>query len=332
MTNQKGFIGMGWVLVLMLVSGLAGYFLFKQIPSNNKAAVVPTDKEKAYIKTSISPKALPTSQKPSPDGTPTPTRIYKSNDKFASMEDFDAILNKDTFKHDTENVENTPGYLIVSTIYSNDKSKLAITEVSKEIFKYDSLDKLFYTINIKDLKTNKTTLLRKINLEDHFQSELPIFWSTNDKYLVTFNTNLPGIGMGGSDDYSYYKKIDISNGNVTDLAPYGVTTADKRYVLYVENNPSFEQWCTSNWGYPGSNYGQITRKKIEDGTTKVLTNQKYMMIDGQLIINGDTVEYKWKDYYKMQDTPLNLKKSDAEFSNCLELNDNTNHTGTVKIY
>lgn len=205
------------------------------------------------------------------------------------------------------------GFVILNSIYSNNKEEIVYTEMSECITKAENFSSYLedkhvvgqpcsewdYNIFIKDLESGDVRNIysessgKKLSFIPIAEAggcrmvHLPIAWSANDKEIILEKLNPSSCGSEPSSSYSYFT-ISAEGGDVESLATDdALFTTDYDYVIYTENSLESPSFC----GPTDNNNGKIVLKDIEDGSVSTLLeepNSNYHLLK----IEGVTLEYK----------------------------------------
>lgn len=213
-------------------------------------------------------------------------------------EDFPPYVPKNLLKKEYEDeVTVSDGYILVSSILSNDKTKIVYTEITDSIRRSESNWR--YDIYVKDLTTSEVVKLYSdpLKMKDEFSirslfikdakaggcrsAYLPMAWSPNDEKIILSFTNPTTCGSGRGDIYRYYV-MNSGGGEIVKLAgDLAVFDYEYRNVAFVERGENSPKVCN---GVNDNNFSRILYSEIEKENSyeKVLLaeeNAKYNVLN-----------------------------------------------------
>jgi hypothetical protein len=210
----------------------------------------------------------------------------------------------------------TEGYVITTSIISNNGNKVVYSEISDciniaNLYGYDGQPCNWnYHMFVKDLKTNEVNKIYSYpkstsSLQNIQQSIInkaqaggcptvlfPLAWSKNDQKIVLQWGNPTSCGSGGAPKY-LTQSLNPSDGSLEDLSTYNPIFLDSyNKVVFIDESIKSPAECTI---IAQSNQGKIVLKYIETGKTVVLAEEPNSAYSGlHLDEDGTTLHYSIK--------------------------------------
>lgn len=248
------------------------------------------------------------------------TALLDTNKDSLSV-DTDKIKNQiysnlqDKFKINdyTQNIEPGQGYIILSSILSNNKDKVVYLERSTS--NYD------YNVVVMDLKSGEKSVVYfyKAGVSPNSGACIfeyfPVAWSENDKKIIVEWANTTRFGSECVPQYLSYT-IDVKGGDLIDLATKEAIFLDNNLkVAYVDSSKKSPSFCG-----PGGdeNHGSVKIKNIETGEEKTIIEEEnsYYNLVG---VENNILTYKVKKVLTQSDNCSQFDESVPEFEKTIEI-------------
>lgn len=254
------------VLITALISGFGGYLLAKNSYTTEKQLL---EQQITTLQTQIN------RSKSTGTGNTSPTTKSANSD----VDSMFVNMQKELLQRDP-NVPLTPspGFLITTSILSNDKNKIVYSEISDCIKTANSYDINIkscdwkYNIFVKDLQTGNLNRLQvnKLNAGGVALVYFPIAWSKNDQKIILEWGNPTSWGAGGAPKYLTYT-INPNGGSVENLSTYVPIFLDNySKVIFVDGSDKSPSVCGP---VSQANSGKIVLTYIETGKSVTLLEE-----------------------------------------------------------
>ncbi|MEI7426167.1 MAG: hypothetical protein WCK16_04580 [Candidatus Moraniibacteriota bacterium] len=202
------------------------------------------------------------------------TTVRKDSEALANAEKiknqiYDELQDKFKINDYTKNLKPTEGYIVLSSIFSNNKDRVVYFE--RSLSNYD------YKIVVMNLDTNRKNILyfyksgvSQSNGACPFEY-FPVAWSKNNKKIIVEWGNTTGSGSGCVPKYASYT-IDINGGNLVALATDEAVFLDSNLeVVYTDSSEKSPSFCEHGGT---ENHGSIKIKNIETSEEKSIIEEE----------------------------------------------------------
>ena len=276
------------VLAAAIIFGLGAYILAKNSFNNEKQML---EQKISTLQTQIDEFKATSGENTSPVTTSTDT---------SNIDNTFVNLSKELLRRDSKvTLTPTTGYLITTSIVSNNGSKVVYSEISdciKAANGYGADGQTCnwkYNVFVKDLQTGKLDRIYSYpkntsffqNLQKLIVSEVkaggcqlvyfPIAWSKNDQKIILQWGNPTSCGSGGAPQYLTYT-LSPAGGSLENLSTYSPVFLDNyNKVVFIDESVKSPSECGP---VAQTNYGKIVLKYVETGKTVILleeTNSSY---------------------------------------------------------
>ncbi len=271
------------VMATAIIFGLGTYSLAKNSFNNEKQML---EQKISTLQTQINEFKANSGENTSPTTTKTDT---------SNIDSIFVNLSKELLHRDSKvNLTPTTGYLITTSIVSNNGSRVVYSEISdciKAANGYGADGQTCnwkYNVFVKDLQTGKlnriysypesTSFLQ--NLQKLIVSEakaggcqlvyFPIAWSKNDQKIILQWGNPTSCGSGGAPQYLTYT-LSPAGGNLENLSTYSPVFLDNyTKVIFIDESAKSPAECGP---VTQTNYGKIVLKYVETGKIVILLEE-----------------------------------------------------------
>jgi hypothetical protein len=211
------------------------------------------------------------------------------------------------------NLEPTDGYMLVTSIKSNNGDKVVYLEISESINQLDSYEDWWtswtYSIYVKDLGADELLEIYsgpgdKITSNNFFIKKaqaggcplmyLPVAWTKNDKKIVFEMVNPTNCGSGGATEYKTFT-IDPLGGSILKLATFNAIFIDTySKVVDADRYKEYIYICNSMDSFLKNS---IIVKDVEKETSRVLLSDNYSSYELKSVdVSNNAITYTEKKY------------------------------------